>query len=331
MSKSGVGFRNGLKGRRVRLGAQHEVPQVKFPAGSRRAPARLHPGLGLYLILAMAKVTQAELARQFLALHDGRKILVLPNAWDVASARIFEEAGFPAIGTTSAGVANALGYPDGQKISRTEMLAVVHRIADAVSIPVTADMEAGYGAKPEDVAETAREVLAAGAVGMNLEDAIDERPDSLCDLSLQKEKIRAVVETSARADVPLVLNARTDVFLAGIGAPETRLARTIERLNAYRDAGAQCLFAPGLKDKETIAQLVSGVHGPLNILGTAGTPLVAELEKLGVARVSVGSGPMRATLGLTARIARQLREEGSFSLMTDGAMTYADANRLFER
>ena len=279
----------------------------------------------------MARTTQAERARQFLALHDGRKTLVLPNAWDVASARIFEEAGFPAVGTSSAGVAFALGYPDGQKISRSEMLAVVHRIAEAVRIPVTADMEAGYGAKPEDVAETAREVLSAGAVGMNLEDTVDDRPDLLADVSLQKEKIRAVVETSARAGVPLVLNARTDIFLAGIGAPETRVARTIERLNVYRDAGAQCLFAPGVKDKETIAQLVSGVRGPLNILATAGTPPVAELEKLGVARVSVGSGPMRATLGLIARIARQIREEGSFSLMTDGAITYDDANRLFMR
>jgi 2-methylisocitrate lyase-like PEP mutase family enzyme len=279
----------------------------------------------------MAKATQSEVARQFLALHDRRKTLLLPNAWDVASARIFEEAGFPAVGTSSAGVAFALGYPDGQKISRREMLAVVHRIAEAVHIPVTADVEAGYGAKPEDVAETAREVLAAGAVGMNLEDTVDDRPDVLADMSLQKEKIRAVVEASARAGVPFVLNARTDVFLAGIGPAETRLARSVERLNAYRDAGAQCLFAPGVKDKETIGQLASGVRGPLNILATAGTPPVADLEKLGVARVSVGSGPMRASLGLIARIARQLREEGSFSLMTEGAMPYGDANWLFTR
>src|SRR6202049_947588 len=151
----------------------------------------------------MARPTQAELAQQFLALHDGRKTLLLPNAWDVASARIFEDAGFPAVGTSSAGVAFALGYPDGQKMSRGEMLAVVHRIAEAVGIPVTADVEAGYGARPEDVAETAREVLSAGTVGMNLEDTVDGKPDLLADLSLQKEKIRAVVETSARAGVSL--------------------------------------------------------------------------------------------------------------------------------
>src|ERR1700737_1435969 len=131
----------------------------------------------------MARQSQSERARQFLALHSGGKTLLLPNAWDVASARIFEEAGFPAVGTSSAGIAFALGYPDGQKISRSEMLAVVHRIAEAVNIPVTADMEAGYGAKPEDAAETAREVLAAGAVGMNLEDAIHDKPDALTDLN----------------------------------------------------------------------------------------------------------------------------------------------------
>jgi 2-methylisocitrate lyase-like PEP mutase family enzyme len=279
----------------------------------------------------MVTTSQSELARQFLALHDRRKILVLPNAWDVASARIFEDAGFPAIGTSSAGIAFALGYPDGQKISRGEMLAVVHRIAAAVRIPVTADMEAGYGDKPEDAGLTAQEVLAAGAVGMNLEDAIHDQPDSLVDLNLQKEKIRAVAEITSRAGISFVLNARTDVFLAGIGPSETRLARCIERLNAYRDAGAQCLFAPGVKDKETIAQLASSVRGPLNILAVAGTPPVAELEKLGVARMSVGSGPMRAALGLTARIARQLREEGAFSSMTDGAISYADANRLLTR
>src|SRR5258708_26051448 len=153
----------------------------------------------------MARTTQAELARQFFALHDGRKTLVLPNAWDVASARIFEEAGFPAIGTTSAGVANALGYSDGQKISRTEMLTVVHRIVEAVSLPVTADMEAGYGVKPEEVAETAREVLAAGAVAMKLEHANDERPDLLFEPRLTKEKMRARAETSTDAGIPFLL------------------------------------------------------------------------------------------------------------------------------
>jgi 2-methylisocitrate lyase-like PEP mutase family enzyme len=278
----------------------------------------------------MKNKKQAELARQFLELHRGSKILVLPNAWDVASARIFEDAGFPAIGTTSAGVAFSLGYPDGQKISRGEMLAVVRRIAEAVEVPVTADVEAGFGSTPEEVADTAREVIASGAVGMNLEDGVEEKPDLLADVNRQKEIIGAVLEVAERAGVPFVLNARTDIFLYGIGPAETRLARAIERLNAYHAAGAPVLFAPGVKDKETIAQLARGLSGPLNILATVGTPPVAELQQLGVARVSVGSGPMRATLGFLGRMAHQLREDGAFTMMTDGALPYADANRLVQ-
>jgi 2-methylisocitrate lyase-like PEP mutase family enzyme len=277
----------------------------------------------------MSKKTQAELARQFLDLHHGAKILVLPNAWDVSSARIFEGAGFPAIGTSSAGVAFSLGYPDGQNLRRDEMLAVVRRIAEAVDVPVTADMEAGFGSTPEEVAETAQAVIAAGAVGMNLEDGAEEKPTFLADLNLQKEIISAVLQAATRAGVPLVLNARTDVHLYSIGPAETRLERAIERLNAYRQAGAQCLFAPGVKDKETIAQLTRGVDGPLNILATTGTPPVPELQTLGVARVSVGSGPMRATLGFLRRMANQIREDGSFQLMTEGTILYRDANLLF--
>ena len=272
-----------------------------------------------------------DLARQFLQLHDRRKILVLPNAWDVASARIFEDAGFPAIATTSGGIANALGYPDGEHIPRDEMLAVVHRITKAVAVPVTADVEAGYGLTPEAVAETAREVISVGAVGMNLEDGIPGRPDRLFDMSQQKEKIRAVAEACEAMRVPLVLNARTDIFLHGIGPAEARLAHALERLNAYREAGAQCLFAPGVIDERIIAELVRGLQCPLNILAGAGSPAIPTLERLGVARVSLGSGPMRATLGLLARIARQLREEGSFALMTQDAVSYVDANRLVNR
>ena len=276
------------------------------------------------------KRTQAELAREFLELHRGAKILVLPNAWDVSSARIFEDAGFPAIGTTSAGVAFSQGYADGQKIPREEMLTVVRRIAEAVEVPVTADVEAGFGSTPEEVANTAREVIAAGAVGMNLEDGVEGKPDLLAELNLQKEIILAVLGIAAGARIPFVLNARTDIFLYGIGPAETRLARTIARLNAYRAAGAQSLFAPGVKDKDTIAQLARGVAGPLNILATVGTPPIAELQQLGVARVSVGSGPMRATLGFLGRMTRQLREEGVFTLMTEGALPYTDANRLVQ-
>ncbi len=206
---------------------------------------------------------------------------------------------------------------------------MVRRIAGAVEVPVTADMEAGFGTTPEEVAGTTQAVIAAGAVGMNLEDGVEGKPEYLADLNLQKEIIRAVLETAESAGVPFVLNARTDIFLNGIGPAETRLARAIDRLNAYSDAGAPCLFAPGVKDRETIAQLVRGVRGPLNILATVGTPPIAELQQLGVARVSVGSGPMRATLGFLGRMARELRDQGVFTVMTEDAPTYAEVNRLF--
>jgi 2-methylisocitrate lyase-like PEP mutase family enzyme len=253
---------------------------------------------------------KAEILRK---LHQ--PTLVLPNAWDVASARIFERAGFDAIGTSSAGVAFALGYPDGQKLTRPEMLEVVARISRAVKVPVTADVEAGY----DDPVATARAVWAAGAVGMNLEDTAGS--DEFLDLPAFIRAIRVAVPG-------IVINARTDIFLNQIGDAATRFERAVERLNMYRDAGADCLFAPGVRDGETIGRLTKAVRGPLNILATVGTPAIAELKALGVARVSVGSGPMRATLGLVDRIARELHDSGTYMAMLEGAIPYADVNRL---
>jgi 2-methylisocitrate lyase-like PEP mutase family enzyme len=251
---------------------------------------------------------------------------VLPNVWDVASARIVEEAGFPAIATTSAGIAYSLGYPDGQHISREEMVARVARIARAVKVPVTADIEAGYGSSPEDAAKTTRELVQAGAVGMNLEDTSGDPEHPLLDLQLAVAKIKAVRVAAAELRVPMVVNARTDVYLLP-GDPDTQYSEALRRLTAYRDAGADCVFAPGLKDAETIGRLVNAVQCPLNILAVAGTPSVPELEKLGVARVSLGSSPMRATLGLLRRMAEELKTAGTYNAL-EGAVPYAEVNQL---
>lgn len=272
---------------------------------------------------------QKSKANTFRAMHRSPIILRLPNAWDVASARVFEDAGFGAIATTSAGVAFSLGYPDGQKITREEMLARVGRIARAVKVPVTADVESGYGNRPEDAGRTAREVIEAGGVGMNLEDVSDHPSQPLAELSLQLEKIRAVKEAALKTGVLLVLNARTDVYLKKVGAPESRYDETIRRLVAYRDAGADCVFVPGLYDAETIGRLVRDVKCPVNILGGPGTPSVPELEKLGVARVSVGSSAMRATLGLVKRIAEELQSFGTYATL-EGGIAYVDVNRMLE-
>jgi 2-methylisocitrate lyase-like PEP mutase family enzyme len=269
-------------------------------------------------------------AASFRVLHSGREILLLPNVWDVASARLIEESGFKAAATSSAGIAFSLGYPDGQRISREQMLAVIARIAKAVRVPVTADVEAGYGKSPEDAGRTARAVVEAGAVGMNLEDAIRDSPSVLVELPLQLEKIRAVREMASRLRVPLVLNARTDMYLLQIGDPAERYDETVRRLSAFREAGADCVFAPGLRDAPTIGRLVADLKCPINILAGPGSPSVPELSKLGVARVSLGSATMRATVGCLRRIAQELKATGTYSNLED-APSHAEMNRMMER
>ena len=278
----------------------------------------------------MWSMDQAALADRLRSLQRGPQILVIPNAWDATSARIFEDAGFPAVATSSAGIAYSLGYLDGQRISRSEMLAVVSRIAAVVRVPVSADMEAGYGAGPSDVAETVRQLLAAGAVGMNLEDAWLEGGEvELAEIPSQQERIRAARETAQRAGIPLVLNARTDVYWRGLGDPAGRFEAAVARMNAYLDAGADCAFVPGVRDAKLIAELAQGVRGPLNVLGGPGVPSVTELQALGVARVSLGSGPMRTAMGATRHFARELRLCGTYDRMSD-AMSSDGASRLFE-
>jgi 2-methylisocitrate lyase-like PEP mutase family enzyme len=274
---------------------------------------------------------QAEKAERFRELHRGAHILALPNAWDVVSARILEEAGYPAIATSSAAIAFSLGYPDGQRISRDEMLEVVARIARGVRVPVTADMESGYGTTVKDMVETAKAVIAAGAIGMNLEDVTGDDESSQVDLPLQVEKIRAIRETASSTGVPLVLNARTDIYLMPIGKAATHFERTVERLRAYRQAGADCVFAPGVSDRDTIAALVKAIAAPLNILVSVDCPSLAELERIGVARASAGSAVMRAALGLVRRIGKEWMETGTYNSLLDGTVPFADLNRMMAR
>ncbi|GAC1702999.1 MAG: isocitrate lyase/phosphoenolpyruvate mutase family protein [Candidatus Acidiferrum sp.] len=271
---------------------------------------------------------QAKKAEEFRLMHAGPRILALPNAWDVASARIVEELKFPAIATTSAGVAFSLGYPDGQRISRDEMLEAVARIAHGVRVPVTADMESGYGTTPKEMAEMARGVIEAGAVGLNLEDVTGDDESSQVEIALQVEKIGAIREAAAALGVNLVINARTDIYLMPIGDAGTRYERTVERLRAYRKAGADCLFAPGIHDTEIIGKLVRDLGAPVNILLSTGCPSLPELEKMGVARASAGSAAMRVALGALRRFAKELAEMGTCANSLDGAVPYAELNGM---
>lgn len=271
----------------------------------------------------MDPTTSALRAEALRRLHaPERRPLVFVNVWDAASARIVEDAGFPAIATGSAGVAYALGYADGQRVPRDEMIAAVQRIARVVRIPVTADVEAGYG----DVPATTRGLIEAGAVGLNLEDMED---GTLVPLDAQVARIHAVIGIGRECGVPVVLNARTDIYLAQVGDPATMLARTVERIRAFAAAGADCVFVPGVRDEVTIASLVSSASVPVNILATAGSPSIARMKELGVGRISVGSGPMRAAMALMRRIAVEMRDCGTYHGFTDETVPYPEMQKLF--
>ena len=238
-----------------------------------------------------------------------------------------ERTGFPAIATTSAGIAFTRGYPDGERIPRDEMLGEIERICRAVSVPVTADLEAGYRESSEGVAEAAAKALEAGAVGLNLEDGTGRREEPLFELGRQVEKIRAIREMGRRRGVAIVVNARTDVYLDRVGPESGRLDETIRRGEAFRDAGADCVFVPGVTDPALIGEIVRRLACPVNVLAAPGGPSIAELAKLGVARVSLGSGAMRAALTLVERIGEELRTKGTYSTL-DGALSHASVNEL---
>lgn len=274
---------------------------------------------------------QAEKAEKLRKLHHGPRILALPNAWDVVSARILEELGHPAIATSSAAVAYSLGYPDGQRISRGEMLATVGRIARAVRVPVTADLESGYGKTAEEIADLTKAMVAAGAVGLNFEDVTGDDESTHVETEIQVKNIRVIRKTSTELGVPVVINARTDIYLMPIGPEATRFERTLERLRAYRDAGADCLFVPGLCDREIITKFVKALGAPLNILASTGCPSLNDLEKIGVARVSAGSSAMRAALGAFRQVGKDWLEHGSYDSLTRQTIPYGELNSMMAR
>lgn len=252
-----------------------------------------------------ALIRKAETLR---TLHHGAEPLLLLNVWDAASAAVVESLGFPAVATSSSAVANALGYPDGEKLRREQMLEAVARIVQAVETPVTADLEAGYGAGAEAMAQTVHAAIAAGVAGFNLEDA---RAGTLLPIGQSVARVRAARRTAEAAGVPLVINARSDAFHPGYVQGDA-FAEAVRRANAYREAGADCLFLPFVSDAAVIERLIKAVQGPVNILAGVSTPPLPELGRLGVARVSVGGALARAALTSIRQIAAELRTTGSF-------------------
>lgn len=275
----------------------------------------------------MTKEEQRRLAQTFRNMHRGPRLLLLPTAWDAMSARIFEAADFPAVATTSGGLAWALGFPDGENAPWNEVVAATERIARTVRVPVSADIEGGYGETPDEVARNVADIIRAGAVGINLEDGTHAKTP-IRSIEDAVERIRAAREAAAQEGVPLLINARIDLYIKHIGDDETRFAETVERSKAYLAAGADCIYPFGLTDLKVIADLVTALKAPVNIVGRAGMPDVSALQRLGVARVSTASGPALVAMSVTRQIAAELRAKGQFSVL-ESSMTRADAQQLF--
>jgi 2-methylisocitrate lyase-like PEP mutase family enzyme len=266
-------------------------------------------------------------AQTFSALHE--QGFLLPNAWDASSARLFEEAGFPAIGTTSAGIAYSRGLRDGELLSRDEMLHEVANIVARVDLPVNADIEAGYGDDPSAVGQTVSAFLATGVVGLNLEDA---RPgaSALYTRDEQRARLEAARSAADTSGHHVYLNARTDTYLSGFGRDEDeRFDETVRRGRAYLEAGANSVFVPLLVDLDTIARLKAQIDGPVTVMAFPGAPRVADLLAAGASRVSIGQGAMVAALGLVARIAQELRDTGSYTQMAQTFYGFREADALF--
>jgi 2-methylisocitrate lyase-like PEP mutase family enzyme len=276
---------------------------------------------------------QLNQAKHFAALHSGTEVLLLPCAWDTSSAKVFELAGFSAIGTTSAGISASLGYSDGQRMSLTQNLAVAGSIGDCIDLPLSMDIEAGYSRNPAGVAAASRKVIQAGAVGLNIEDGFGGAEGLLADVTLQKEIIAAIRAMADDIGFPLFINARTDIWLHS-GIPESqRMSEAIARANHYLEAGADGIFVPDMGDLEraTIAGLAREIDAPINLIAGASTPPVDELGDLGVARLSLGPRPMRACLGFLSRMSNELLTHGTYRLMTSDAPSYGEVNDWFDR
>jgi 2-methylisocitrate lyase-like PEP mutase family enzyme len=269
---------------------------------------------------------QAQKAAAFRALHERDGAFIIPNPWDVGTARLLAQLGFESLATTSAGFAFSVGKRD-NAVSREDMMGHVRAIVSATDLPVSADLENGFGDDPETVAETFRQALEAGLAGASIEDNSGRPDNPLYERELAAERVRAAVEAARSAPFPFTVTGRAENFL--VGRPD--LADAIRRLQAYQEAGADVLYAPGLRSKEDIAAVVSSVDRPVNVvMGLQGVQLsVAELAEIGVKRISVGSALSRAALGAFLRAAREMREHGTFTFAEE-AVSFREINSLFD-
>lgn len=272
---------------------------------------------------------QKEKAELFLKYHHDKEILVLLNSWDAGSSKLIEASGYKAVATTSMGIAASLGYADCQVIQLQEMIEVITGIVNAVHVPVTADIEAGYGNNLNEIIDAVKKIIATGIVGINIEDSMDLNPVLIDEIEFC-ERISAIRALSDSLGFHLVINARTDSFYVSPDSPQKKLSESIRRGNKYREAGADCIFVQPVWEKETISTLVKEINAPVNILSNPSTsaglpPSVSELQDLGVARLSLGSSVMKATLALIKKVADELREKGTYNILSDTLTSHPDA------
>lgn len=278
----------------------------------------------------MVSNTQKEKAEMFLKFHHEKEMLILLNSWDIGSSKLIEACGYKAIATTSMGIAASLGYPDCQIIQLSEMLQVITGIVNGVHAPVSVDIEAGYGNNLNEILESVKKFIDTGIVGINIEDSIELSPNLIDELEFC-ERISAIRALSDSLGFHLVINARTDSFYTTSGSQQEKLAESIKRGNKYREAGADCIFVQPVWDKETISTLVKEINAPVNILANPGIgagvlpPSVRELQDLGVARLSLGSSMMKATLALIKKVADELLESGTYHILSDTMTPLPDA------
>jgi len=278
----------------------------------------------------MRQTIQQERAEAFHRLHAGNKALVLVNAWNAASARLFEQAGAPAIGTTSAGLAWSLGYSDGEQMSARELIQACERICRVVTAPVSVDVERGFGRTPTEVGETARALIELGVVGINIEDGVAPGSKELFPPAILAERIAAIRAVAEKSGVRLFINARTDTYFVPADDPVARYDETVRRARIYIEAGADGIFTPGLESLEEMERMARETPRPLNIYaGYAGLPPVADLQRVGVRRVSLGCGPFQAALALARRVATEALDEGTYTAMTASMLSAGEMNNLF--
>lgn len=269
----------------------------------------------------MVPINQKEKADLFLKYHLDKEILVLLNSWDIGTSKLIEACSYKAIATTSMGIAASLGYPDCQVIKLSEMIGAIKGIVNAVRVPVTVDIEAGYGNNLDEIIESVKKIIATGIAGINIEDSIDLSPALIDELEFC-ERISAIRALSDSLGFHLVINARTDSFYTSSGTLKEKLTESIKRGNKYHEAGADCIFVQPVSDKEIISALVNEINAPINILlnptiGSGATTSINELQDLGVARVSFGSGLMKATLALIKKVADEISEKGTCNILLD--------------